>query len=47
MLKHQCHHFIVVGSANMNAAFAFDLPDHESPFAKFHTVAPMPKASNA
>jgi len=30
MLKHQCHHLIVAGSANQNAAFASDLSDHES-----------------
>ena len=30
MIKHQCHHFIVVVSADKNAAFASDLPDHET-----------------
>ena len=36
MLKQQCHHFIVTASADQNAAFAFDLPDHES----FHRQTP-------
>jgi hypothetical protein len=30
MVKHLCHHFIIGVSADNNAAFASDLPDHES-----------------
>jgi hypothetical protein len=30
MVKHLCHHFIIVLSADDNAAFASDLPDHEN-----------------
>ncbi len=48
MVKHQCHHFIIIVSPHKNAAFASDLPDHESSLREVpYGLAPIPEVGNA